>query len=151
MQEPPRRVVRDEPLDDQSRPATVGDLRSLRRWLLVTAAWAVAATAIALIALVVANRDDDEEDRARTQGQLGRVEQRLDGRIDDLEERVDQLPQSEDVSDLDNRLREVEQRAGRSSNQLDQLSGSLDELETRVAQLEQSDSGTDTTETETAP
>ena len=51
--------------DPDSRPATAGDLRGLRRWLLVSVVWAIAATAIAVIALVVANRAADEEESAR--------------------------------------------------------------------------------------
>ena len=43
------------PYVEDDRAATVGDLRSLRRWLLVTAVWAVAATALGVIALIQAN------------------------------------------------------------------------------------------------
>ena len=46
------------PYVEDDRPATLGDLRSLRRWLAVTAVWAVAATALGVIALIEANKDD---------------------------------------------------------------------------------------------
>lgn len=59
------------------RVATVDDLRSLRRWVLVASVWAVAATAIAVIALVVANRFDEEEQNARTAGQITQVQKQL--------------------------------------------------------------------------
>ena len=150
--EPPGRVVREVHVDEEAQPATVGELRSVRRWLLVTGAWAVAATAIAVIALIAANKDDTaeaERQSARTAGQVEAVERQLNERIDDLEQRTDELPQSEDVGDLDNRLKRLETRAGRTSDQVEQLSGRLDELEQQVEALEQAP--TDTTETETTP
>jgi uncharacterized coiled-coil protein SlyX len=132
------------------RPATVDDLRSLRRWLLVASVWAVAATAIGVIALVVANRFDEDELNARTAGQIREVQRDLENRIDELETRIGELPTSEDISDLDNRLGEVEDRLGNTSDQLDRLSARLDDLDQRVEELEQT--GTETqTETETTP
>ena len=43
------------------KPATAEDLRGLRRWLLVAGVWAVAATAIAVIALVKANDANNDQ------------------------------------------------------------------------------------------
>jgi septal ring factor EnvC (AmiA/AmiB activator) len=135
------------PRDDDSHPATTGQLRNLRRWLLVTGVWAVAATAIAVIALVVANRDDDQEDRARTAGQIEQVQRQLNQRLDDLERQIEDLPTSDDVSNLDNRLGQVEDDAAKTSDQAERLSGRIEDLETQVDELEQSGTGTETTET----
>ncbi|MBD0280708.1 MAG: DUF2730 family protein [Thermoleophilaceae bacterium] len=129
-------------------PATVEDVRSLRRWLVVTGVWALAATAIAVIALVIANRIDEEKLSARSGNQIRAAQRSLEDRIDDLEARVAKLPTSDDVSDLDNRLRQVETRTATASDRLEGLSGRLDGIEQQVEQLEQTQAETQT-ETDT--
>ena len=141
MQEPP-----PPPYVEDDRPATYGELRSTRRWLAVAGVWAVAATALAVFALVEANKDDDT---ARTQaaGELGRVQRQLNDRIDGLESRIDDLPTSDDVSKLDDRLKQVEEGADRTSTDVERLGNRLDDLESRVDELEQAQQqqGTETT------
>jgi septal ring factor EnvC (AmiA/AmiB activator) len=135
------------PYVEDDQPATLGDLRSLRRWLIVTAVWAVAATALGVFALIEANKDDDA---ANTQaaGELGRVQRALNQRIDDLESRVDDLPTSDDLSNLDKRIKDLENRADRATSNLGKLSGQVDDLDQRVGDLEQaSQSQTNTTTT----
>ena len=133
-------------MDDDTRAATLGELRSTRRWLAVAAVWAVAATAIAVFALIEANKEDDA---ARTQaaGELGRVQRGLNDRIDDLESRVDELPSSDDLSKLDGRIKDIEDAADSAATDTERLGGRLDDLETRVDELEQAneDQGTETT------
>jgi prefoldin subunit 5 len=142
----------EPPPDEVVRPATVEEVRTLRRWLLVTGVWAVAATAIAAIALVQANRFDEEELNARTAGQIREVQDRLQERITDLESRIEALPTAEDIADLDNRLGEVENRAGTTTDRLEEVTGRLDDLEQRVEEVEQSQTETETqTETEANP
>jgi septal ring factor EnvC (AmiA/AmiB activator) len=139
------------PYVEDEQPATLADIRSLRRWLIVAAIWAVAATALAVIALLEANKDDSA---AQTQaaGELGRVQRDLNARIDALESRVDELPTSDDLAKLDSRLKAVEDDADKSrtaadrlSGRVDDLGGQVDDLESRVEELESSDSGTTTT------
>jgi septal ring factor EnvC (AmiA/AmiB activator) len=125
------------PYIEDDRAATVGDLRGLRRWLIVTAVWAVAATALGVIALIQANKDDDSG-RAQSAADLARVQKDLNGRLDDLESRVDDLPTSDDVSKLDGRIKDLETKADRTSSDLDKLNGRVEDLETRVDDLEQS-------------
>jgi polyhydroxyalkanoate synthesis regulator phasin len=139
------------PYVEDERPATLADIRSLRRWLAVAGIWAVAATALGVIALIEANKDDSA-DQTKAAGELGRVQRELNGRIDDLESRVDDLPTSDDVSKLDGRLKAVEDDADKSKAAADKLSGRVDALETRVDdlesrvdELESSDTGTTTT------
>jgi TolA-binding protein len=147
MHEPPRRPP--EPvLDEDSQPATVGELRSVRRWLVVAGVWAVAATAIAVIALIAANREEDTgNDRAATPAQVERVQRDLSEQIDDLEGRLDDLPQSEDVARLDDRLKKVEGDTGKTSDQITDLSNQLGELEGRVEALEENAAAPEPTET----
>ena len=139
------------PYVEDERPATLADIRSLRRWLAVAAVWAVAATALGVIALLEANKDDNA-DQTKAAGELGRVQQQLNSRIDDLESRIDELPTSDDVSKLDDRLKTVEDKVDKStaasdrlSSRVDDLDGRIDDLESRVEALESSDSGTTTT------
>lgn len=130
-------------------PATVAQLRSLRRWLVVAGVWAVAATAIAVFALIQADRED-EAGREQASGELGRAESRLNDRIDEVEEQVDGLPSSADVGDLGERLDQVEQDAGTTADQLETLTGRVDEIEQDVGELQESGAGEDGG-TQTAP
>jgi TolA-binding protein len=139
------------PYVEDERPATLADLRSLRRWIAVAAVWAVAATALGVIALLEANKDDTGA-QTRAAGELGRVQRQLSSRIDDLQSQVDDLPTSDDLSKLDGRLKTVEDDADKSrtaaeklSGRVDDLEGRVDDLESRVEALESSDSGTTTT------
>ena len=142
---PPGAPAREPtPVVELPPPATVEDVRSLRRWLVVTGVWALAATAIAVIALVIANRIDEEKLSARSGNEIRAAQRSLEDRIDDLESRVARLPRSRDVSDLDNRLRQVENRTTTASNRLEGLSGRLDGVEQRVEQLEQAQAETQT-------
>ena len=164
MSTPPREPAPPEPrppappepvMAPDDAPARVGDLRSLRRWLLVAGVWAVAATAIAVIALIAAN--DDSDDRAANEqaaGDLARVQRDLNKRMDELEGRLEGLPSSDDVTKLDNRLQKVEDEAGATSDSIERLSGRVDEVETQLEELEQTVAAggvtgdtTDTTET----
>jgi polyhydroxyalkanoate synthesis regulator phasin len=137
MQEPPPRPGDVAPYVEDDRPATLGDIRGLRRWLVVTAVWAVAATALGVIALIEANKDD-EAGRTQSAADIARVQKDLNGRIDDLESRIGDLPTSDDVSKLDGRIKDLENKADRSSSDLDKLNGRVDDLEKRVDDLEQS-------------
>ena len=136
------------PYVEDDRPATVGDLRSLRRWLLVTAVWAVAATALGVIALIQANKED-ESGRTQTAADLARVQKDLSSRIDDLESRIDDLPTSDDVSKLDGRIKDVEKKADSTGSDIDKLNGRVDDLEQRMDELEQQQSQTQTNTTTT--
>jgi septal ring factor EnvC (AmiA/AmiB activator) len=141
-----------EPVDDAA-PATVGELRSLRRWLVVAGIWAVAASAIAIIALLAAN-DNAQPKRspgAVTGTQLTGVQRDLDQRIDALEKKAKSAPSSKDVSKLQDRLKTVEDRSDSTRSDLKAVRSDLDDLKKRVDNVEkqqqQSSTGTDTTTT----
>jgi TolA-binding protein len=135
MQEPPPRPGDVAPYVEDDRPATLGDIKNLRRWLIVTAVWAVAATALGVIALIEAN-ESDEEGRTQSASDLARVQKNLNSRIDDLESRVDELPTSDDLSRLDGRIKDLETKADRTTSDVDKLNNRLDDLEGRVDDLE---------------
>jgi len=148
---PPPRAGDVAPYVEDERPATLADIRSLRRWLAVAAVWAVAATALAVIALLEAN-EDDSADRTRTADELARVQRQLNSRLDDLESGIEDLPTADDLSKLDGRLKSVEDNVdknttatGRLSGRVDDLEGRVDDLESRVEELEASSADTTTT------
>jgi septal ring factor EnvC (AmiA/AmiB activator) len=137
-------------LPGEQRPATVAQFKSLRRWLIVAGVWAVAATALAVFALIQANRADDEG-RKQAVGELGRVQRQLNERIDNLERRVESLPTSADLSALEDRLGQVEDDASQATQDVERLSNRVDDLEGRVDELEQEAAAETDTDTETAP
>jgi TolA-binding protein len=141
-------AVPGDPLSADPAPATTDDVRSLRRWLLVAGVWAAAATAIAVIALITANQDDSEEIGARTASQIGRVQRSLTERLDQIEQRLDELAPAEDVTRLDNRLQKVEERASKTLDRVDTIAGDVDDLQTRVEELEQQPETTPEADTE---
>jgi septal ring factor EnvC (AmiA/AmiB activator) len=122
----------------------------VRRWLLVAGVWAVAATAIAVIALIQANEDDSAKIGEQTASQVGKVQRDLTKRLDDLESQLNDLAPSSDISRLDKRLKKVEDDVSKATTKLDKLSGRVDDLEKRVDDLEtQQGSGTNTDQTNT--
>jgi TolA-binding protein len=116
--------------------ATQDDVRSLRRWLLVAGVWAVAATAIAVIALVQANKDDSAQIGEQTASQVGKVQRDLNNRLDAIEKQLDDLAPASDISRLDKRLQKVEDQASKTGTQLEKVTGRVDDLEQRVDDLE---------------
>ena len=126
-------------VDEDAAPATLGELRNLRRWLVVAGVWAVAASAIAIIALLTA--DDDDSPRrppgAVTGSQLSGVQRDLDERIDALEKQVRGLPQTDDVAKLENRLKSAEDRASSARSDVKAVRTDLDDLQQRVDDVEQ--------------
>jgi septal ring factor EnvC (AmiA/AmiB activator) len=122
----------------------------VRRWLLVAGVWAVAATAIAVIALIQANEDDTAKIGEQTASQVGKVQRELTQRLDDIESQLNDLAPSSDISRLDKRLKKVEDDVSKATTKLDKLSGRVDDLEKRVDDLEtQQNSGTNTDQTNT--
>jgi septal ring factor EnvC (AmiA/AmiB activator) len=123
------------PPSEDERPATRDDLRSLRRWLIVAGVWAVAATAIAVIALVE-SQDDSSDTSAPLDRGASRAQRQLARRIAVLDERLDDLATSEDVKRLEDRLEEVEDDVGNASDDSQRASDQVSALERRVKKLE---------------
>jgi polyhydroxyalkanoate synthesis regulator phasin len=129
------------PYDPDAEPATQGDVKSLRRWLIAAAVWAVAASVIALIALIDDDTGGNGDGDAPSSRAITRVEQRLDRRIDELEQRVENAPSSDELDELSNRIGEVEGQVEElgspaSEDDIDELNGRIEELEQRVEELE---------------
>jgi septal ring factor EnvC (AmiA/AmiB activator) len=142
------------PPDPNALPATKGDLRDLRRWLIVAGAWAVAASAIAIIALISGNDSNKNSDRTSTDvaAQVARVQRDLGKRIDDLDTKIQKLPTSDDVSKLESRLRSVEDKSSQAATDAKDARSKVSDLETRVKDLEDAQrSGGGTTTPQSPP
>jgi TolA-binding protein len=138
---PPDRPRPDEPVTpatgvpEEEQPATRGELRTLRRWLAVAGVWAVAATAIAIIALL--DKDESSDAGARdSAAQVSRVQRELDRRLDDLEEQVRDLPRSDDLRKLEGRLQQSEEQASGASEDASRADDKAGDVERRVEDLE---------------
>ena len=148
----------ERPADPDARPATLGEVRTLRRWLAVAGIWAVAASAVAVIALLEARKEEEPKGpKAVTGTQLRGVEEDLTQRIDELETRVEALPTSDDVRKLERRLKRVEDAAADTRgdvrsvrNDLDDLGGRVDDVEQAQEDAANQDTG-ETNTTETSP
>jgi septal ring factor EnvC (AmiA/AmiB activator) len=129
-------------------PATVEDVRATRRWTWVAFAWAIAASAVAVLALIQANDGSSNDDRRATQGpdvsgQLRRFEQQTNDRLDQFSRRLKDRAAQSDIEDIDKKLTGLEDDLSKvrssSSDQADalkQLQTGVDDLEQRVDELE---------------
>src|SRR3954447_12610696 len=136
------------PPDPNALPATKGDIRDLRRWLIVAGVWAVAASAIAVIALISGNDSNKSSDKTSTDlsGQVARIQRDLNKRIDDVNSKIQQLPTSDDVSKLGNDVKSAQDKADQAGADAKDARTKISDLESRVRALEQAQqTGTTTT------
>jgi hypothetical protein len=101
----------------------------------VAAAWAVAATGIAVLAFLTAS-DDDEARLADSASQVGRVERELDRRLAAFEERLDTF-EGPTLTQIRTRLEDVGAATVRSDERLPLLTEKVARLERRNATLQQ--------------
>ena len=130
-------------------PATVDDVRATRRWTWVAFAWAVAASIVAVLALIQASNNDSTDTQQSTNAQdaaaqIRQFEQQTNDRLDQFGRRLDDTASKTDVEKLDKSVSQVQDDVAKlktaSSDQSDsikQLQTDLDDLTKRVDQLEQ--------------
>ena len=128
-------------VDPEARPATAGELRTLRRWVVVTGVWAVAATAVALIALLDEGDTGAKNDSAANSRRISQVERALDRRLDDLEGQMEGTAKADDVSKLQERLAKSEDDASQAKSDADKAKEDLADLDDRVTTLEEDSGG----------
>jgi septal ring factor EnvC (AmiA/AmiB activator) len=145
-------------------PATVEDVRATRRWTWVAFAWAIAASVIAVLALIQASGDNSNDTTTSTQssdvaGQLQSFQKQTNDRLDQFSRRLNNAASAGDVAKLDRRLSKVEDgltkldsTSSDQANTIKQIQSDVQDLQKRVAKLEQQQqqSGT-TTGTTTTP
>jgi len=129
-------VVVDVPADER---VTRDDLRSLRRWMVVAGVWAVAATAVALIALLDTSGDDAERTAsgaADSAAQVREAQRRMDTRLEQLDIKLGALPRAEDVSSLQTRLGRIEKDTNQAATDEKNVEDKVTDLTGRVKTLE---------------
>ena len=131
---------------DPEGSVTRDDLKALRRWVLVAGIWAVAATAVALIALLDSSNGDAEQRAGDAERRAADVEKRVvkidrdqtgfSTRIDEVESRLGALAPVSDVSKLQDRVGRAEENASEANDKVGNSSDKVKALEDRVAALE---------------
>ena len=110
-------------------PVTQDDLRTLRRWIVVAGVWAVAATVVALVALL----DDSGRAAERRANETGRrvaaTQQRVDDRLARLERRLNATPTTAQVQQLRTQVDQAQRAASGASSNVTALERRVDSLE----------------------
>ena len=132
----PQRPTVPAELPDDQRPATLEDVKGLRRWVIVAGVWAVAATALAVIALLKPAEQDPDTAAAASRS-VNRLQDRLDERFEQLDSRVGRLPRSSDVRRLGDRLQGIEARGGQAGEDAKAARDTIGRLQDRVEKVEQ--------------
>jgi outer membrane murein-binding lipoprotein Lpp len=128
--------------DPDRAPATMGDLKGLRRWLIVAAIWAVAASAIGLIALFGGGAQGDGKDVDASQvADLSRKVDALQGKVDkatadasDAAQTASQL--SSGIDDASSTADDAKSAADKASSSIGDLQSQIDEIDQRLKILE---------------
>jgi hypothetical protein len=130
------------PADGDESPATRGELRSLRRWLAVAGAWAVAATVVAVLAFLTAS-DDDDQRLAETSAQSRAVQRRVNSQVNELEQRLQAVPKANSVASLQSSITHLQRVVGRlrssigtNDRDIGEVAASVRSLENTVSELE---------------
>ena len=138
---PPEPPLEDLPPD---APATVEDVRAARRWTMVALAWAIAASAIALFALLGQDEDDPAPAPAdNATPRIQRLERETEQRLDAFERRIENRAAQDDIQKLERRLESAEDDASEAKTAADRASTAngeqgdrLDDHEQRIEELE---------------
>jgi chromosome segregation ATPase len=124
-------------------PATVEDVRASRRWTIVALAWAIAASAIAVIALVQ-NPNDNSNDNQPAQTtpsvspkQLRDFEKQTNDRLDAFSGRLSDRAASADVQKLDKRLSQAEDELSQAKDDESKQGDTITQLQTDLKDLQQ--------------
>jgi peptidoglycan hydrolase CwlO-like protein len=107
----------------------------------VALAWAVAASAIAVIALVNTNNKTSNNAPAQTSPdvtqQLTKFEQDTNARLDAFSRRLSDKAAQADVASLDKRLTKVEDDAAQAKSDATKQAATIQQLQTDVKDLQQ--------------
>ena len=147
-------------------PATVEDVRASRRWTWVALAWAVAASAVGVIALVQ-NANESSRDTPTqtptgvTTQQFDSFQKQVNDRLDAFSRRLNGTASQADVQKVDqsltrlqDQLSKAQDTASKQNDAITQLQSDVKDLQKRVSTLEsqQGAGGTGTgTGTSTTP
>jgi septal ring factor EnvC (AmiA/AmiB activator) len=121
-------------------PATVEDVRASRRWTWVALAWAIAASAIAVIALVTGSNSASSNGSQTTTDltpRIDKLEQDTNARLDAFSRRLSDKASSADLQKLDKRLTTVEDDLTQTKDDLVKQTDAVTQLQTDVKDLQQ--------------
>jgi septal ring factor EnvC (AmiA/AmiB activator) len=120
-------------------PATVEDVRASRRWTWVALAWAIAASAIAVIALVTGNNSGSNNTQTPRDltPRIDKLEQDTNARLDAFSRRLNDKASSADLQKVDKRLTTVEDDLAQAKRDLTKQSDVVTQLQTDVKDLRQ--------------
>ncbi len=127
------------------------DAKALKRWVAVAVVWAIAATAVALIALFNGSSSDAENRAEEADSRVSDLQRTFDRRLDNLESRVGSLPQPADQSRLNDRLARLEDQASKATEDAKRASQKLSDLENSVGSDDGQSGDDDTDSTPTTP
>jgi len=125
---------------EEHASVTQDDLRTLRRWVVVAGVWAVAATAVALIALLDDSGRAAERRANETGKRIAASEQRVESRLARLERRLNAAPTTAQVQQLRKQVGQAQRAASGASSSVTALEKRMDSLESDPGP---GDSGTD--------
>ncbi len=118
---------------NDSEAATQDDLRTLRRWVVVAGVWAVAATVVALVALLDDSGRAAERRANQTGERIARSEARVDSRLASLERRLTGVPTSAQVQQLRTEVGRAQRAASGAGSEVTALERRVDALESGSA------------------
>jgi septal ring factor EnvC (AmiA/AmiB activator) len=131
--------------------ATVEDVRAGRRWTIVALVWAVAASAIAVIALIEAGNNDNSSSNQPAQTTAQGVSQKdfadfqkqVNDRLDAFSKRLSNTASSADVDKINKSLTQmksdlsqVKDDNSKQSDTITQMQSDIKDLQQRVGDLE---------------
>jgi septal ring factor EnvC (AmiA/AmiB activator) len=116
-------------------------VRASRRWTSVALAWAVAASAIAVIALLAANDDSNSQPPGQTSPdptpRIERLEKQTNDRLDAFGRRLNGTAKEADLQKLEKRLAKAEDDAATAKEDAAKASGTIDKQQTDIDDLKQ--------------
>jgi polyhydroxyalkanoate synthesis regulator phasin len=122
-------------------------LKTVRRWMIVLSVWALAATAIAVLAFIEARDAKSEQNSAQTatKADIERVQQGLRSDVDELRSDVDQLPTQAEFNQLQSSTRKAQKDANSAAKDATAANDDVAELKTSVEALERQVNSLETT------
>jgi septal ring factor EnvC (AmiA/AmiB activator) len=124
-------------------PATVEDVRASRRWTWVALAWAIAASAIAVIALLQDSGSNNNQKTTTQPAQtvspkdLQDFQNQTNDRLDALSGRLNDTASKSDLQKLDTRLTKAQNDASQAKSDASKQASTITQLQADVKDLQQ--------------
>jgi septal ring factor EnvC (AmiA/AmiB activator) len=136
--------IADPPLEalPPDAAATVEDVRASRRWTWVALAWAIAASAIAVIALVQSSNDNTKSTPPTQTTQnltpkLNQFEQQTNDRLDAFSGRLNDRAAEADLQKLGKRLAQTQDDLSQAKDDISKQSDTISQQQSDIKDLQQ--------------